>query len=182
MTDRRLLLVGMMGVGKTTVGRAVAARTGWPYVDNDDLLHADTGMYGAELLRRHGVQELRAAEARALGETLRRAPPLVAGVAAGVVLARADRARMKQQAFVVWLRARTETLVARVSGDRHRAWLQPDPAAALRALAVGRDRLYADVANLTVDVDDRDADDVVDEILAALARSPSRWPRVVLPP
>ena len=168
MTDVRLLLVGMMGVGKSTVGRALATRTGWPYVDNDELLHGNTGHYGAELLARDGVDALRDAEARVLTETLERTPPLVAGVAAGVVLRPDDRDRIKAGGFVVWLRARTETLVARIGDDHDRAWLQPDPETALRELAAGRAPLYAEVANLIVDVDDRATDSVTEEILAAL--------------
>jgi shikimate kinase len=168
VTPVRLLLVGMMGVGKSTVGRELATRSGWPYVDNDELLHADTGHYGAELLTLHGVQTLRDAEAQVLTEILERKPPLVAGVAAGVVLRPDDRERIKAGGFVVWLRARTETLVSRIGDDSERAWLQPNPAAALRELAAGRDPLYADVADLIVDVDDRTTEAVTEEILAAV--------------
>jgi shikimate kinase len=157
-----------MGVGKSTVGRIVAAETGWPYLDNDDLLHADTGLYGADLLARDGEQALRDAEARVLAEIVRREPPLVAGVAAGVVLREADRERMKDNAFVVWLRATTETLVERIGNDRERAWLQPDPATALRGLAAGRDALYAEVADLTIDVDGLTSDAVAEQIVSAL--------------
>jgi shikimate kinase len=164
VSARRILLVGMMGVGKSTVGRALSEQTGWPYVDNDDLLHADTGMYGAELLERDGVQALRDAEAKVLAEIVERDPPLVAGIAAGVVLRPEDRTRLKEGGFVVWLRARTETLVPRVSADRERAWLQPDPAAALRELAAGRDPLYAEVADLIIDVDEQSTEKVVAEI------------------
>jgi shikimate kinase len=168
VTDRRVLLVGMMGVGKSTVGRGLAARTGWPYIDNDDLLHDDTGHYGADLLERDGVQALREAESRVLAEIVQREPPLVAGVPGGVVLRPEDRHLLKDAGFVVWLRARTDTLVQRIGADSERAWLQPDPSAALRALADGRDPLYAEVADLTVDVDDVTAEAVADRILSAL--------------
>src|SRR2546423_11752444 len=133
----------MMGVGKTTVGLAIAQRTGWPYVDNDELLRADTGLSGADLLARDGEQALRDAESRALAEILRRDPPLVAGVAAGVVLRAEDRALLKTGGFVVWLRARLETLAGRLTESHGRAWLDADPMTALRHLAAGRDPLYA---------------------------------------
>jgi shikimate kinase len=159
----------MMGVGKSTVGRVVSERTGWPYLDNDDLLHNATGMYGAELLERQGEPALRDAEANVLTEILRRDPPLVGGVPAGVVMRADDRAKMTDEAaFVVWLRATTETLVRRIGQDRERAWLQPDPATALRKLAEGRDPLYAEVADLTIDVDDLESGEVADTILTAL--------------
>jgi shikimate kinase len=165
VNDRRILLVGMMGVGKSTVGRELSEQTGWPYVDNDELLHADTGLYGAELLARDGVQALRDGEAKVLTEILARDAPLVAGVAAGVVLRPEDRKRLKGGGFVVWLRARTETLVQRIGGDHDRAWLQPDPATALRELAAGRDPLYAEVADLVIDVDECSTADVAGKIL-----------------
>src|SRR3954451_11126332 len=149
----------MMGVGKSTVGRAIATRTGWPYVDNDELLHAGTGLYGADLLARDGEAALRDAESHVLAEIVQREPPIVAGVAAGVVLRDADRERLKADGFVVWLRARVNTLVKRIGADEKRAWLQPDPTAALQRLAEGRDTLYAEVADLVVDVDDREAGD-----------------------
>jgi len=168
VTGPRVLLVGMMGVGKSTVGRIVASRLSWPYVDNDELLHAETGLYGADLLERDGERALRDAEARVLAEILTREPPLVAGVAAGVVLRSEDRTRMKDQAFVVWLRATVETLVRRIGDDHKRAWLQPDPAAALRSLATGREALYAEVADLTVDVDDLTAEAVAEQIVTGL--------------
>jgi shikimate kinase len=168
VTLKRILLVGMMGVGKSTVGRALSEQTGWPYVDNDELLHADTGMYGAELLAHDGVQALRDAEAHVLSEVVQREPPLIAGIAAGVVLRPDDRQRISRAGFVVWLRARTETLVQRIGDDHDRAWLQPDPTTALRELAAGRDPLYAEVADLIVDVDDHAVADTVQEILRAL--------------
>ncbi|MFL6237975.1 MAG: shikimate kinase [Actinomycetes bacterium] len=170
MSDQRVLLVGMMGVGKSAVGRVIAERTGWPYVDNDDLLHENTGLYGADLLERDGVDALRDAEAEALSEILQHDPPLVAGVAAGVVLREHDRGRLKNGGVVVWLRARTETLVARIGNDRDRAWLQPEPAAALRALAEGRDPLYAGISDLTIDVDDRSPDEIAQQVIDALPR------------
>jgi shikimate kinase len=168
VTDPRVLLVGMMGVGKTTVGRAVAKRTGWPYVDNDELLHVDTGLYGADLLARDGEQALRDGESRVLAEILQRDPPLVAGVAAGCVLRAENRERMRRDGFVVWLRARLETLVDRLADTHGRAWLDTDPLTALGRLAEGRDPLYAEVASLTVDVDDIDPDAVAERIVALL--------------
>src|SRR3954452_126797 len=158
----------MMGTGKSTVGRAMTERIGWPYVDNDDVLHADTGLFGADLLARDGEKALREAEAHVLAQILQRDPPLVAGVAAGAVLRPDDREQMKEHAFNVWLRARIETLVERIGDDEERAWLQPDPEAALRSLAEGRDPLYAEVADFVVDVDDKDASTIVDELLTVM--------------
>jgi shikimate kinase len=158
----------MMGVGKSTVGRVLARQLDWPYVDNDELLHELTGMYGAEIVAHDGEDALRDAESEVLSEILQREPPLVGGVAAGVVLRAADRVRMKENAYVVWLRAAVETLVQRIGDDKERAWLQPDPATALRRLAEGRAALYAEVADLTIDVDDLTAEVAAERIVSAL--------------
>jgi shikimate kinase len=166
--ERRILLIGLMGAGKSTVGRALAERTGWPYVDNDELLRKATGQTTSDFLNEEGVEMLRWAEAQALTVALAIEPPVVAGVAAGVVLDPVDRERMRTGAFVVWLRARIDTLLARVGHGEGRPWLQPDPETAMRRLAEGRDPLYAECAALTVDVDGLEATAIAERILAAL--------------
>lgn len=176
MTDRpprpvRVLLIGMMGAGKTTVGRALAARTGWPYIDNDELVGQAAGVPTPELLV-HGEQALRAAESAALQAVLALPPPLVGSVAGGVVTRDEDRARLRAGgSVVVWLRAAIDTLARRVGSGAGRAWLQPDPAAALRRLAADREPRYAELAALVVDVDTLRPDQVVDRILAGLPRA-----------
>ena len=171
----RVLLVGMMGVGKSTVGRAVAARTGWPYVDNDELVRRATGVPTKQVLDRFGEPALRTAESQALGFALALDPPVVAGVAAGVVEDPADRDRLRAGGHVVWLRATLDTLVRRVGPGDDRPWLRPDPRAALERLWAGRRPLYEYVATQVVDVDGAAPADIADEILAELARvSPPR--------
>jgi shikimate kinase len=164
----RVLLIGMMGVGKTTVGRALAQVTGWRYLDNDELVRRATGTETADLFRTAGVAAMRKAEAAALTEALREPPPVIAGVAAGVVSDPADRARLRSGGFAVWLRARIETLVRRVGQGEGRAWLQPDPEAALRRLHEGREPLYAEVATMVLDVDDITPEEAAARILKAL--------------
>ena len=164
----RVLLVGMMGAGKTTVGRELSARTGWPYLDNDELVERATGHTAKQLLGL-GVAELRRAESAALGQALRVAPPLIAAIPAGVIADAGDRERLRGGGgLVVWLRAKIETLLDRLGNDIDRPWLRPDPETALRRLYAGRDRYYAEVADLTVDVDRQPPSTVVDRILAAL--------------
>ena len=165
---RRVLLVGMMATGKTTVGRAVAARTGWPYVDNDELVVRDTGLTARELLARDGEPALRSAESAVLTTLLAMPEPLVAGVPGGVVLDPDDRARLRAGGHVVWLRAAVPTLVQRVGDASDRPWLGDDPAAALTRLAAVRGPLYAEVATQVVDVDDRTPDELAAQILGAV--------------
>lgn len=166
MTDR-VLLVGMMGSGKTTVGRSLATLLGWRYLDNDEQLRLATGLDTRTVQERAGEPALRRAESAALSIALSTRGPLVASVAAGVVLDPLDRARLRGGGFVVWLRARVETLAVRVAGT-DRPWLGDDPGAAIRRLYAGRADLYAGVADLTVDVDTLPADLVATRIAAGL--------------
>jgi len=166
VTDR-VLLVGMMGSGKTTVGRSLATMLGWRYLDNDEQLRVVTGADTRTVQEREGEAALRRAESAALSIALTSAGPLVASVAAGVVLDPLDRARLRSGGFVVWLRARIETLADRVAGT-DRPWLGDDAGAALSRLYAGRADLYAAVADLVVDVDALPAQLVAERIAAAL--------------
>jgi shikimate kinase len=173
MTPTRVLLMGMMGAGKTSVGRALAARTGWSYRDNDEIVAEVVGVPTHELLERDGLDALRAAESRALTRVIETDPPLIAGVAGGVVESPANRERLASpDAFVVYLHAPIEVLVERVGSGLGRPWLQPDPEKAMRRLYEGREPLYREVADLVVDTQHGDAEQHADEILAALSRQP----------
>jgi shikimate kinase len=147
----RVLLIGMMGAGKTTVGHALSGLLGWPYLDNDELLARAAGKDTRRVQEQDGVAVLRHAESLALTVALTVAAPVIAGVAAGVVTDAADRDRLRRGGFVVWLRADLDTLIERVAGT-DRPWLGSDPAAAMRELYAGRAPLYAEVASLVVDV------------------------------
>ena len=149
----RVLLVGLMGTGKSTVAQAVAAATGWPCLDNDELLERSTGSTAAALLAEHGLERLRAAESDVLTLLLAMPGPLVAGVAAGTVLDPQDRERLRTGGHVVWLRASARTLAQRVAAQPPRAWLDRDPEAVLQEMADERDALYAQVAAQVLDMD-----------------------------
>lgn len=149
----RVLLVGLMASGKSTVGQAVATATGWPCLDNDTLLERSTGSTAARLLAEHGVDRLRSAESDVLTLLLAMPAPLVAGVPAGAILDERDRQRMRAAGHVVWLKASVSTLVRRVAKQGGRAWLDDDPEAVLRAMAQEREPLYAATAHQVLDMD-----------------------------
>jgi shikimate kinase len=150
----KVLLIGMMGSGKTTVGAALAARLGWPYLDNDSLLERTAGLAAPELLRAQGPDGLREAESKVLTLLLAMPGRMIGGVPGGVVLDDADRERLAGcDAHVVWLRATVPVLARRVGNGAGRARLGDDPAAALRVLAAERNDLYEQVADQVVDVD-----------------------------
>lgn len=161
----RVLLVGLMATGKSSVARAISAETGWPALDNDVLLERATGRTAAELLAERGLEQLRAAESAVLAEVLARPAPLVAGVAAGVVLDARDRERLRTGGHVVWLRADPAVLVRRLGTGSHRPWLEGDPAATLRAMAAEREPLFAEVAQQVVDVGQRSPEQAAAEVL-----------------
>jgi shikimate kinase len=165
----RVLLVGMMAAGKSTVGRRLADQLGWSYYDNEELLRRAVGVDTRTLLERDGEAALRRGESAALTVAITEGGPLVAGVAGGVVEDPLDRARLRTGGFVVWLRATIDTLVRRAQGS-DRPWLGDDPRAALTALYAGRADLYLSVASYVVDVDELAPAEVAARILAEVAR------------
>lgn len=169
MSRDRVLLLGMMGAGKTSVGEEIARRTGWPYRDNDSLVAQIAGLPTSSLLDRDGVGPLREAESAALRLAVEGDGPLVAGVAGGVVERPADLALLRDtDAFVVYLHASLDVLVERVGDGGGRPFLQPDPESALRRLFDGREPRYREVADLVVDTGEGDAAGHAAAVLAAL--------------
>src|SRR5918999_292246 len=101
----RVLLVGMMGSGKSSVGRALSERSGWPFVDNDVLVERVTGMTARQLLEERGADGLRAAETAALVAGTEVEPPAIVATAAGTILDSDNRRRIAEAGLVAWLRA-----------------------------------------------------------------------------
>lgn len=168
---RRVLLIGMMASGKSTIGAELSRRLGWHYADNDELVLRAVGENLDDLLQHRGANALRDAEAKALAVALGDPGPLVAGVAAGVVLREADRQRIRaaSDALAVYLRARPETLTERVGSNReHRPWLGDDPLGWFRSTLHEREPLYREVADVIVDVDEAPPAAIADQIVSAL--------------
>ena len=166
----RILLVGMMGSGKTTVGRLVAGRLGWRYLDSDAEVERSTGRTVPAIFAADGEVAFRAEESRVLREAAAADGDAVVSVAGGAVLSPSNRELLARSGTVVWLRARPGTLAVRVGSGEGRPLLGDDPAAALVALGQVRDPLYASVADAVVDVDGRTAEQVADDVLAAAGR------------
>jgi shikimate kinase len=166
----RILLVGMMGSGKTTVARELARRTGWPMVDNDDLVRQMTAREPAAIAAEDGEETLHDAEAAALSGALALPPPLIVGVA-GAMVERPDvRATLRRAGHVVWLRARPETLRARIGAGADRRSEAVD-LAWLAARATEREPLYREVADQVIDVDDATPEDIASTILSVAGMS-----------
>ena len=165
--SERVFLVGMVGSGKTTVGRALAERTGWPYVDNDDLVRKLTGREPAEIDATDGEDVLHLAEIRALDVALEMEPPVVVGVAGAVVDDDAAREALREGGLVVWLRAKPDTLLERIGSGAGRRDEAVDPDW-IRARIREREPRYAAVASQIIDVDDPEPAEIVELILKAL--------------
>jgi shikimate kinase len=169
--DAHVVLIGMMGSGKTTVGRRLAAELGRPLVDSDAQVEARTGRTVREIFESDGEAAYRVLEREALVDALAEAEPSVVAAAGGVVLDPGNRAVLRAAGTVVWLRARPEVLARRVSAGRdHRPLLGDDPLAALRRLDAERHPLYEEVADLVVDVDDLSTGQVVTAVLELVDR------------
>ena len=164
-----LVLVGLMGVGKTTVGMRLAERLGWPLLDSDAEVEARTGRTVREIFETDGEPAYRVLEADALRDALDAPGHSVVAAAGGVVLAAANRRLLERPNLsVVWLRADPATLVARAASGDHRPLLANDPAGVLAKMAVDREPLYREVADVVVEVDGLSPDQVADAVLAAV--------------
>jgi shikimate kinase len=169
----RVILIGMMGSGKSTLGRLLSAATGWPYLDNDELVVRGRGVTPRELLAEHGQEAMRAAESDALARGLDVPAPAIIGVAAGTILDAANRDRMRQGGIVVWLRADADTLEARARGAEHRPWLDRDGGRWMRDAVAEREPLYASIAEITLDTGSAPAPDVADDLVRQLREHPA---------
>jgi shikimate kinase len=167
---RHVVLVGMMGAGKSTVGELLASRLGVGHVDTDTEVERRCGGRLEELWRCGGEVAFRAAESLALSDALGREGPLVVSVGGGAVLDPANRELIRQRATVVWLRAEVATLQARVGAGQGRPLLSGDPAAALARLDRVRRPVYQSLADVVVDVDREPAAAVAERVARVLGR------------
>lgn len=165
---KRIFLVGMMGAGKTTVGRLLGERLGRDYLDNDEQVVRNTGRTVPEIMETDGVAAFRIEEKKALAQGATADTPIVVSAGGGVVLDPDNRACLRENGFTIWLRAGIETMAERVGSGEGRPLLGDDPEAALRRLYPEREPYYSDVADLVVDVDGLTPEQVVDRIVAAL--------------
>lgn len=161
----------MMASGKTTAGRLVASRLGWGYLDSDEQIEAQTGRTVKQIFEEDGEAAFRSEERAALEAAIAEERPLVVAVAGGAVIDPANRELLRKTGgTVAWLRARPETLAARVakSGQGHRPLLADDPEGTLRRLDGERRPLYEELADVIVDVDDRTAEQIADLLVVHL--------------
>jgi shikimate kinase len=162
------VLVGMMGVGKTTVGRRLADALGRPFADSDVEVEARTGRTVREIFEADGEAAFRSIESAVLRDALGAAEPTIVAAAGGVVLDPANRELLRRAGTVVWLRAPVGVLVDRVASGVHRPAVEVDPEGTLMKMEDLRTGLYAEVADVVVD-STQPPDEVVASVLAVVA-------------
>ncbi len=166
---RSIVLVGMMGVGKSSIGRRLGLRLGLPFVDADNEIEKAAGMSIADIFARHGELDFRTGEARVIARLLESGPQVLA-TGGGAIMNADTRAAIKAKGISVWLSADFEVLMRRIAKRKtDRPMLQtPDPGATLQRLLAEREPVYAQ-ADIAVQSREVPHDAIVSEIMGALA-------------
>jgi shikimate kinase len=167
--SRSIVLTGMMGVGKSSIGRRLAARLNIPFVDADTEIEKAAGMSIPDIFARHGEADFRSGEARVIARLLDGGPQVLA-TGGGAVMNAHTRATIKAKGVSVWLAAEFEVLLRRINKRKNdRPMLQTaDPEATLRELLAVRGPVYAQ-ADITVQSREGPHEVIVAEIVTALA-------------
>jgi shikimate kinase len=164
---RSVVLVGMMGAGKSTIGRRLAARLRLPFLDADIEIEAAASMSIPDIFATHGESYFRDGEARVIARLLDNGPAVIA-TGGGAFMREETRNRIRDKAVSIWLKADADVIMKRVKRRADRPLLQTeDPAATVSRLLEAREPVYQS-ADLTIWSRDVPHDRIVDECLDAL--------------
>jgi len=165
--QRSVVLVGMMGAGKSTIGRRLAARLRLPFLDADIEIEAAAGMSIPDIFEIHGEPHFRDGEARVIARLLDSGPAVLA-TGGGAFMREEARNRVRDKAVSIWLKADVDVIMKRVRRRADRPLLQTeDPTATVTRLLEAREPLYR-TADLTIGSRDVPHDRIVDECIDAL--------------
>ena len=165
--QRSVVLVGMMGAGKSTIGRRLAARLRLPFLDADIEIEAAAGMSIPDIFEIHGEPHFRDGEARVIARLLDSGPAVLA-TGGGAFMREETRNRVRDKAVSIWLQADVDVIMKRVKRRADRPLLQTeDPTATVTRLLEAREPLYR-TADLTIGSRDVPHDRIVDECIDAL--------------
>ena len=169
-SPRHVVILGLMGSGKTTVGRRVATRLGWPMTDSDAAIEAADGLTVREIRDRLGTEAIHQLESAHLLRSAAAPIPTVICPAASVIDDPACRAALAEPSLlVVWLTARPETAAGRFDDQPHRPRYGDDPATFLAEQAATRDPHFRAVADLELATDDVTPDELAARIVERAA-------------
>jgi shikimate kinase len=164
---RSIVLIGMMGAGKSTIGRRLAARLRLPFLDADIEIEAAAGMSIPDIFETHGEPHFRDGEARVIARLLDNGPAVIA-TGGGAFMREETRKRIGDKAVSIWLKADVDVIMKRVKRRADRPLLQTeDPAATVSRLLEAREPVYQS-ADLTILSRDVPHDRIVDECIDAL--------------
>lgn len=169
MVDGAIVLVGMMGAGKSVVGRLVARRLDCAFVDADDAVEARAGRPIPQIFADDGEDRFRDLETAVLADLVDTEQRVVVAAGGGAVVRPDNRELLRRRATVVWLRAPVEELVERVGKGSGRPLLAEDPQRALTALEAQRAPWYAATAHVVVDTARRRPHEVAAEVVGSLS-------------
>lgn len=170
-TSRKLFLVGMMGAGKTTVGRQLAKRLGKTFHDADREIEARTGVSIAVIFDIEGEAGFRKREAEVIDQ-MTALDDIVLATGGGAVLDARSREHLKSRGFVIYLHALPAVLWQRTRTDKSRPLLQGgDPRERLESLYAVRDPLYRDVADLVVETGRQGIGPLITQVLARIGEA-----------
>lgn len=165
---KTVVLVGLMGAGKSAIGRRLAARLHLPFVDADTEIEAAAGCTIAEIFARDGEAVFRAVERKIIARLLTDQPVHILATGGGAFMDPQTRATIRAHGLSVWLRAELDVLLARTARRTHRPLLNAgDPKEILQRLMTARYPVYAE-ADLTVVSDERPPEATVEQVLEAL--------------
>ena len=168
VVDRPIVLVGLMGAGKTTVGRRLATLLRLPFIDADEEIEKAAGLKVSEIFALHGEEEFRRGERRVIARLLQ-GPPHVLATGGGAFMNDETRALVRAHATSIWLRADLDVLMRRVEKRDNRPLLkQGDPRATMERLMAERHPIYGE-ADLVVDSNNGPPASAVTSVIRALA-------------
>jgi shikimate kinase len=168
LAGRNVVFVGLMGAGKSAIGRMTAQQLGYAFVDTDVEIERVSRMTITELFAAYGEQEFRALEKRVIKRLLRGGPRVIS-TGGGAFIHDSTRNQIKRRGVSLWLKADLDVLWDRVNKRDQRPLLKTEnPKATLEALMIKRYPIYAE-ADLTIESRDVRKDTIVNEVLAAIA-------------
>ena len=164
---RSIVLVGMMGSGKSSIGRRLAVKLGIPFVDADAEIEKAAGMSIPDIFAERGEAEFRSGEVRVIRRLLQGGPQVLS-TGGGAFMNAETRAAIAVNGISIWLNAQFEVLMKRIRRRHDRPLLRtPDPGATLRKLMAERDPIYA-LADLIIQSRDEPHERIVDELVRVL--------------
>jgi shikimate kinase len=163
LSGRSIVLVGMMGAGKSSIGRRLASRLGIPFIDADTEIESAAGMTIPEIFEKHGEPYFRAGEARVIARLLDNGPQVLA-TGGGSVMEPQTRALIGQKGISIWLKADIDVLLKRTKRRNDRPLVEK-----IKDLLPVREPIYAQ-ADIIIQSRDEPHDTIIDEIMGELPK------------